>query len=108
MGHWEKGHYVSVGGRGYWSKYGGGKLYKEPEEKVWYCQSCKEPQLAVMQSYKIPIGPDSEDSIRVCSVCKHIALRKNVVVYVELIKLIRPFNEISSAIANLLSLPIGY
>ena len=108
MGHWEKGHYVSAGGRGYWSKYGGGKLYKEPEERVWYCQSCKGAQLAIMPSYKIPIGGESTDFIRVCSACKHISLRKNVVIYVELIKLVRPFEDVSSALANLLSLPLAY
>jgi hypothetical protein len=103
LGHWDKGHYVSTGNRGYWSKYGGGDHWREPEEKTWYCQSCNQEQLSVMPSYKIPLN-DSEFA-RVCPMCKHISLIEELIYFSELVNLIRPYGN---AIANLLSLPLRY
>ena len=108
MGHWEGGRYISSGKRGYWSKYGGGKQYKEPEEITWYCQSCQEIQPAVMHSYSIPFGGEVEENTRVCAICKHIAIRRKTVIYIELRKLVSPFQNLTSALANLLSLPTQY
>jgi hypothetical protein len=103
MGHWEGSHYIPKGNRGYHSKYGGGKRWKEPDDNEWYCQSCNQPQLGIMPSYSVRLN--DEESVRVCPMCKHISLVKEIIYYTELVNIIRPFGN---AIANLLSLPLRY
>lgn len=103
LGHWEGGHYVSKGKRGYWSKYGGGDSWREPQEVEWYCQSCNQLQPGVMPSYKIAM--DDGEYVRVCPMCKHISLVERLEQIYDLITLVRPFG---GTIANLLSLPLNY
>lgn len=106
MGHWEKSTYVSQGKRGYWSKYGSGVKWKE-EDRVenWYCQSCNREQPAIVHPYKIPFN--DSDSAKVCSFCKHVSLINKVLIYSELLIIIRP-QGFTNAIANLLTLPLPY
>ena len=106
MGHWEKSTYVSIGQRGYWSKYGDGRKWKEEEPGNWYCQSCNTLQYAFMPSYHIPMI-DTE-KMRLCALCKHLAIIKDVFDYTDLIDLVRPFGGFRNALANLLTLPIPY
>jgi len=105
LGHWDKGHYVTSGTRGYWSKYGGGEKWREFEEEGWYCQSCNRKQFAVLPSYRIPL--DSREEARVCVFCKHLSLVNSMIVFADLVSLIRP-SGFTNAIANLLSLPLPY
>lgn len=107
-GHWEKGHYISVGKRGYWSKYGGGKERKIEEEYNWFCQTCKREQLSILPSYKIPLDDLGIENARVCTLCKYASLLHDVFLLHELLKLVRPFGNIGSDIANLLTLPLPY
>lgn len=106
MGHWEKGHYVTTGKRGFWSKYGGGEKWKEPAETKWHCQSCGEERYAFMPSYKIPL--DNTEFARICSLCKHLAVIREILVFHELLSLMKPFGKHSNAIANLLTIPLPW
>ena len=73
-----------------WSKWGGAAegLVKE-ESSEWYCQICGQKQMKILPSYMFPFDVDQRDFCRVCSECKAVANRNHVVLYWDLIKIIK-------------------
>lgn len=106
MGKWEKSHYVASGKRGYWSKYGDGKRWKEEveEEGNWVCQSCSQPQYEFIPSFSIKL--DDDENLRVCALCHHVASLNQLLDFASLLSRVRPRNVPGNALANLLTLPI--
>lgn len=73
-----------------WSKWGGGRhgLLKESLEE-WYCQSCGERQLNCFPSYMFPMDDSQRDFSRVCVACKAKANIKHVLIFWDLLKIVR-------------------
>lgn len=73
-----------------WSKWGGGGfgLLKENLDE-WYCQCCGEPQLSILPSYMFPMDETARDFSRVCTECKAKANTKHIVIFWELIKVVK-------------------
>jgi len=83
-----------------WSKYGGARhgLVKEklPE---WTCQLCGSIHTSELPSYFMEETSDKREFYRICSVCKHKAIKLEIDNFTELLNL---------KVANLLTLPAEY
>jgi len=73
-----------------WSKWGGATqgLVKE-ELDEWYCQVCGEKQTKTLPSYMIPMDLTQRDFARVCSDCKAKAKVTKVVIFWDLLRIVK-------------------
>jgi len=112
LGYWKGSHYISKGTRGYWSKYGGGRQIEDTQNNAWVCQSCKEEQWPILPSYRMLFDNDTNETVRVCSLCKNKSVVTKTIIFVDLIDIIRIPDYLKSyrwagSLANLLTLPIN-
>jgi hypothetical protein len=82
---------VSITGKMYgWTKWGGatqGLIKEELDE--WYCQICGEKQIKTLPSYMFPMDCTQRDFSRVCTDCKAKAHVRHVVIFWDLLKIIK-------------------
>ena len=73
-----------------WTKYGGANhgLVKE-ELDYWYCQVCGDKQTRLLPSYMFPMDETQRDFARVCSDCKATAKVKHVIIFFDLLQIIK-------------------
>lgn len=73
-----------------WSKWGGATMGIVKEElDTWYCQICGQQQVKELPSYMFPVDEYKRDYVRICSKCKSKAVVKKVVVFTDLLKMIK-------------------
>lgn len=106
-GYWKGGRYISFGKTGYWSKYGGGKLYKhmQEENKDWYCQSCGDLQFPALPSFLIKTGEN--EYVKVCVFCR-FAVAKYDIIDIRDLQIVMRKPDTMAYIANLLTLPLRF
>ena len=86
-----------------WTKYGGGRKGTVQEElDEWTCQSCGAKHTKELPYYFLPMDDLEREFVKVCSVCKNVALRTHSTEYYSLIKITRRTYNL----ANLMSLSV--
>lgn len=83
-----------------WSKYGGARkgLVKE-ELDEWSCQLCGSTNNRSLPAYFVPEDATQREYMRICSDCKHLALKHDLKTFDELL---------AGKLANLLTFPRRY
>lgn len=74
-----------------WTKWGGrtGGIFIDQSVEDWTCQSCGSRQTNHLPSYMYPFDEERREYMRVCSLCKHMAIIRKIAIFTSLMHEVR-------------------